>query len=49
LIDEIRGDAYFAKNDKKAARQAYHQALKALPNAEANRPLLQMKYDSLAV
>lgn len=48
LIDEVKGDAYFAKNNKTMARQWYHQALNELPNAEVIRPLLQMKYDNLA-
>lgn len=48
MIDEVRGDAYLAKNDPKSARQAYELALKELPNAEITRPLLEMKYDNLA-
>lgn len=48
LIDEVRGDAYFAKNDFAAARKAYGHALDELPNAEVSRPILQMKYDNLA-
>lgn len=48
MIDEVRGDAFVAKNDNTAARNAYALALKELPNAEVNRPLLEMKYDNLA-
>lgn len=47
LIDEVRGDAYLANNDKTKARAAYQLALSELPNAEVVRPLLQMKYDNL--
>ena len=49
LIDEVRGDAYLAMNDKDKARQAYQQALEDLPNAEVIRPLLRMKYDNLTI
>ena len=49
LVDEVRGDAYAAQNDKNAARQAYQLALNEIPNAEIARPVLQMKYDNLAV
>lgn len=48
LINEVRGDAYFALNDKKSARESYQHALEQLPNAEVVRPLLQMKYDNLS-
>lgn len=48
LIDEVRGDAYLAMNNHDKARESYHRALAELPNAEAVRPLLQMKYDNLA-
>lgn len=47
LIDEVRGDAYLAKNDTTHAREAYQLAITELPNAEVVRPLLQMKYDNL--
>ncbi len=47
LVDEVRGDAYIAQNDKKAARQSYQLALSEIPNAQINRPILQMKYDNL--
>jgi predicted negative regulator of RcsB-dependent stress response len=47
LIDEIKGDAYLAMNDKASARNAYKLALEELPNAEVTRPILQMKYDTL--
>lgn len=48
LIAEIRGDAYVAMNDSASARKYYQLALQELPNAEVNRPILQMKYDNLA-
>lgn len=48
MVDEVRGDAYLAKNDPVSARNAYELALKELPNAEITRPLLEMKYDNLA-
>jgi predicted negative regulator of RcsB-dependent stress response len=47
LTYEIEGDAYLALNDIISARNAYQEALMALPNAEIVRPLLQMKYDNL--
>lgn len=47
LIDEVRGDAYLTMKNMRMARQSYKQALEELPNAEAIRPLLQMKYDNL--
>lgn len=49
LINEIKGDAYLAMNDQNAARKAYEQALKEIPNAEITRPILQMKLDNLAI
>lgn len=48
LIDEVRGDAYFALKNISKAREAYQKALTELPNAEIIRPMLQMKYDNLA-
>lgn len=48
LIDEVRGDAYLAKNNVTGARDAYRHALDELPSAEVSRPILQMKYDNLA-
>jgi len=47
LISEVTGDVYYAMHDLSKAREAYRQALKILPNAQAVRPLLQMKYDNL--
>lgn len=47
LIDEVKGDAYLALNKTDSARDSYKLALTELPNAEVNRPLLQMKYDNL--
>ncbi len=47
LVDEIRGDAYLAKNDLPAARQSYQLALQELPNSEVSRPILQMKFNNL--
>ncbi len=49
LVDEVRGDAYLAQNNVVSARQAYQLALSEIPNAEINRPVLQMKYDNLAI
>lgn len=49
LIDEVRGDAYLAKQDLAAARKAYQLALTEIPNAEETRPILQMKLDNLAI
>lgn len=48
LINEVRGDAFYAMKDTKKARDAYEQALNDLPNADVIRPLLQMKFDNLA-
>jgi predicted negative regulator of RcsB-dependent stress response len=48
LINEIKGDAYLAMNNPVEARNTYKLALEELPNADATRPLLQMKYDNLA-
>lgn len=48
LVDEVRGDAYLALKNTAAARKAYELALQELPNAETNRPILEMKYDNLA-
>lgn len=48
MVDEVRGDAYLALNDPSSARKSYGLALKELPNAEVNRPILEMKYDNLA-
>lgn len=49
LIDEVRGDAYLLKNDRKAAHDAYQLALKEIPNAEVSRPILEMKFNNLAL
>jgi len=49
LVDEVRGDAYLAKQDSVAARKAYQLALQELPNAEVTRPILEMKYANLAI
>ncbi len=49
LIEEVKGDAYLAKKDIASARDAYALALKDLPHADVIRPLLQMKYDNLAI
>ena len=48
LIDEIRGDAYLLQKDTVSAQKAYKLALTEIPNAEINRPILQMKYNNLA-
>ncbi len=47
LKDEARGDAYLALDKKNDALSAYKLALDELPNAEVNRPVLQMKIDNL--
>lgn len=49
LVDEVRGDAYLSQNNTNAARDAYRLALSEIPGAEINRPILQMKYDNLAI
>jgi predicted negative regulator of RcsB-dependent stress response len=49
LVNEVRGDAYMKQNDINAARNAWQLALSETPDAEINRPILQMKYDSLAI
>lgn len=49
LIDEVKGNAYFAMKNTAMARQWYQKALTELPNAEVLRPLLQMKYDNLVI
>ncbi len=49
LVDEVRGDAYIIQNNTNSAREAYQLALSEIPGAEINRPLLQMKYDNLAI
>lgn len=46
--EEIKGDAYNAMGNIEAAKQAYQQALHALPDSALNRPLLQMKYNNMA-
>lgn len=48
FINEVRGDAYLAMHQPDQALMAYNDALKALPNADVLRPLLQMKADNLA-
>ncbi len=49
LVDEVRGDAYAAQNNVASARKAYQLALSEIPNAEVSRPILQMKFDNLAI
>lgn len=49
LVDEVRGDAFLSQHDAASARAAYQLALTEIPNAEVSRPILQMKYDNLAV
>lgn len=46
--EEVKGDAYLKQKNTTMAREAYRKALAELPNAEAIRPLLQMKFDNLA-
>lgn len=47
LINEIKGDIYFDKGDKNAARTAYQNALKKLNKNAPNYPLLQIKANQL--
>jgi predicted negative regulator of RcsB-dependent stress response len=50
LADEIKGDAYLAASKPADAQKHYQLALQELPKAEvAERPLLQMKLDNIAV
>lgn len=48
MVDEVRGDAHLAKNDKASARKAYQLALEEIPNGEVTRPVLEMKFENLA-
>ena len=45
---ELQGDAYLQTKQLDKARSAYQAALKSLPNAASARPLLLMKFQSLA-
>ena len=47
LINEVRGDAYFAMRQLNKAKQSYHKAMLELPSHDTIRPILQMKYDNL--
>jgi predicted negative regulator of RcsB-dependent stress response len=47
--EEIKGDAFVALQDSTAAKGAYQNALNALPVSAVNRPLLQMKFNNIAV
>lgn len=49
LFAELRGDIAQAKGDVDGARTAYQAALASAPEQAANRPLLQQKFDDLAV
>lgn len=49
LTYEVQGDAYLALHKPAKARESYKLALDNLPNAEVIRPLLEMKYDNLAI
>jgi len=50
LIEEVRGDIYSTKGDTKSARNAYKLALDAAASqGAANRSILRMKYDQLAI
>ena len=44
---EVQGDVYAAMGQNDKARDAYQQALKALPEFAVMQPLLQMKLDNL--
>lgn len=46
-VNEVRGDVYFRMGKTAEAREAYTNALDALPEKES-RPMLQMKLDDLA-
>lgn len=46
--EEIKGDAYVAMHNDLGAKQAYQNALQALPETALNRPLLQMKLNNIA-
>lgn len=48
MIDETRGDAYFALGDRDQARVAYQQAMSSVRGYAVLRPLLVMKLDNLA-
>lgn len=48
MVDEVKGDAYIALNDRTSARKSYELALQEIPNSEVNRPILEMKFDNLA-
>lgn len=47
LAAEIQGDAYIKLGKVDKARAMYQLALKQIPVAEQNRPILQMKLDNL--
>lgn len=47
LIEEVRGDIWWALGDMLQARAAYEAALKQLPAANATRPALAMKLYNL--
>lgn len=46
---ELLGDVYVAKNDKKAATQAYTNAWELLRKRQENRSVLAVKLDSLGI
>jgi len=48
-FDEIRGDIYRQKGDRKKAAQYYTQALAKLESGVGYRPLLELKLEDLAV
>lgn len=45
--EELKGDIHVAQGQREAARQAYREALKHLPEGSAYAPLLNMKLDDL--
>jgi predicted negative regulator of RcsB-dependent stress response len=47
LYEELRGDTYLAEGRREQAHAAYVRALAQLPEAAANRALLQTKIDDL--
>ena len=47
--EEIKGDAFVAMHNFLGAKQAYKNALTALPVSAMNRSLLQMKFNNIAI
>ena len=49
MAEEARGDVYFAKNDRENAKKAYLSAWDDLVKNKQERPILQIKLQSLGV